>query len=231
MPKNFINIHTHQKTLENFALFNAFDEETDVPCSYGIHPWYVETTNDEQFLHLEKLIQQENCYAVGECGLDKLTQTAWDLQVTTFERQIELSEKYQKPLLIHCVKAVQEIVVLKRKHQPQQPWIFHGFRKTNTVQQLLENEFFISIGTAILTDEKLQTSIVDIPLEKLFLETDDKAISIRAVYEKVAALRQVSVTELASQLVENFRRVFNFFPTFEPQKSNLWQNGLNAPNY
>ncbi|HRO74765.1 MAG TPA: TatD family hydrolase [Crocinitomicaceae bacterium] len=220
MPKNFINIHTHQKNQNscgNFALFNAFDKETDVPCSYGIHPWYVEKASSEQFLRLEKLIQQENCYAVGECGLDKLTQTAWDLQLTTFERQIELSEKYQKPLLIHCVKAVQEIVVLKRKHQPQQPWIFHGFRKTNTVQQLLENGFFISIGTAILTDEKLQTSIVDIPLEKLFLETDDKAISIRAVYEKVAELRQLSITELASQLVENFNTVFT---TYSSNQSN-----------
>lgn len=213
MPQ-FINIHTHQKTLENFALFNAFNEKTDVPCSYGIHPWYVETANDEQFLHLEKLIQQENCYAVGECGLDKLTQTAWDLQVTVFERQIELSEKYQKPLLIHCVKAVQEMVLLKRKYQPQQSWIFHGFRKTNTLQQLLKNGFFISIGTAILTDEKLQKSIVDIPLEKLFLETDDKTVSIHSVYEKVAELRQLNVSELANQLVENFRRVFNFGNVF-----------------
>jgi TatD DNase family protein len=204
----FIDIHSHQATQKFHTVINADLIPTDNWCSYGVHPWYVEQTTATTLQTLEQLIQQPNCVAVGECGLDKISNTAWDKQMFWFEQQIQLSEKHQKPLIIHCVKAIQEIIVLKREYQPQQPWIFHGFRKTTTLQQVLNEGFYISIGAAVLADEKLQSIVPVIPINRLFLETDDQPISIVSIYEKVAQIRAVSVEELEQQMLENYHRVF-----------------------
>lgn len=53
---------------------------------------------------LECLREQlaEKQLAVGEAGLDKLAVAPMRLQVAVFKEQVELSEKYELPLIIHC---------------------------------------------------------------------------------------------------------------------------------
>lgn len=198
-----IDIHTHKQETEEFSIYNANLEKTNAICSYGIHPWYHEFFTTSNKLLLEQLVQDENCMAIGECGLDKLAETDWETQVNYFEFHIQLSEKYQKPLLIHCVKAIQELILLKRKHQPKQAWIFHGFRKTNTLNQLLSEGFYISIGAAVLKDERLQEAVISIPIERLFLETDGLNFSISDIYQKVAELKKVEKLALKTQIKKN----------------------------
>lgn len=207
-----IDLHTHQTNSGDFAIFNAFLERTTIPCSYGIHPWYVDKCADDSIESIELLIQQENCFAIGECGLDKNTDIDWDLQMNYFEAQIKLSEKYQKPLIIHCVKAIQELILLKRKHQPKQAWIFHGFRKINVAQQLIEEGFYLSIGSALLTDNNLAQVVSVLPVDRLFLETDDKEITIQSVYQKMMEIRQINSSQLEEAIQLNFQKVFNRIP-------------------
>lgn len=203
-----INIHTHKRDSFDFELFNAYTEQVDFPCTYGIHPWMVANLDEVALVRLEKLIQEENCFAIGECGLDNVCESDWDSQLVWFEKQIQLSEKYQKPLIIHCVKAIQELIVLKRKYQPKQPWIFHGFRKINTAEQLLKEGFYLSLGAALLKSIPLQGLAVDLPLDKLFLETDDKEISIALVYDQLSKLKQMDVALVEEKIASNFQRAF-----------------------
>lgn len=204
-----IDLHTHHSGSADLSIFNAFDKRTELICSYGIHPWYAEQFSFDFLEELEYLVQQPNCLAIGECGLDKLALSDWNKQMQWLEIQISLSEKYRKPLIVHCVKAIQELILLRRKINPSQVWIFHGFRKTNTIQQLLEEGFYLSIGTALLTDEKLQKAMKDFPLERLFLETDDKEMNIRLLYEKLAVIRKIPVEHIKKQLMDNFEKVFD----------------------
>jgi len=204
-----IDLHTHHSGSADLAIFNAFDRKTELICSYGIHPWYAEQFSFDFLEKLECLIQQPNCWAVGECGLDKLARSDWSKQMRWLEIQIGLSESYRKPLIIHCVKAIQELIVLKRKIDPAQIWIFHGFRKINMAKQLLEEGFYLSIGTALLTDERLQESIKDFPLERLFLETDDKEMNICSLYERLAVIKKIPVEHVEEQLINNFEKVFD----------------------
>lgn len=204
-----IDLHTHHSGSADLAIFNAFDKKTELICSYGIHPWYADLFTFDFLEKLEDLIQQPNCWAVGECGMDKLASSDWSKQLQWFEMQISLSERFRKPLIVHCVKAIQELVVLKRKINPAQKWIFHGFRKTNTVKQLLEEGFFFSIGAALLTDERLQELMKNFPLERLFLETDDKEMNISLLYERLAAIKKIPVEHIEKQLINNFEKVFD----------------------
>lgn len=204
-----IDLHTHQSGSTDLAIFNAFERKTELICSYGIHPWYAEQFSFDFLQKLEYLIQQPNCWAVGECGLDKLVRFDWNKQIQWFEKQIILSENYRKPLIIHCVKAIQELIVLKRKINPSQSWVFHGFRKTGVTQQLLDEGFYLSIGAALLTDEKLQETVKNIPTERLFLETDDKEMNICLLYEQLAVIKKIPVEDIEKQLENNFEKVFD----------------------
>lgn len=204
-----INLHTHHIEKEEFAIFNALLEDTSTPCSFGLHPWYIDQYSDESFMLLENLLQKENCFALGECGLDKNCSIDFEKQMIYFERQLLLSEKYQKPVIIHCVKAFQEMIVLKRKLQPQQDWILHGFSKSNVAEQLLAEGFYLSVGVNICTHKKLQETLINIPLNRLFLETDDKKTPISQLYEALSEIKNMNVSLIERQLENNFLKVFN----------------------
>ena len=211
---DFIDIHTHKKQLsENvFSVANKYPVSLDFtsPFSIGIHPWFINKNKIEaELLILAKKLQHKNCVALGECGLDKVIKTDFELQKTVFKKQIQLSEKHQKPLIIHCVKAYQDIVELKKELKPTQVWLVHGFNKNwQVAQSLLKNGILLSFGTAIINHKKLQEVVAKVPLEKLFLETDDKDDTIVEVYVKVAKLKGVPLEILQQKIQENFKQLF-----------------------
>ncbi len=210
----FINIHTHKKTFppSEKGISNLFPEENTPPAnnyfSCGIHPWYIKNTQ-AQLSELETKLQEPNCLAIGECGIDKNVTTPISLQTSIFEKHIELSEKHKKPLIIHCVKAHQELIQLKKQYRPTQIWLIHGMNKRyEVVNQLLQNQFFVSFGKALLTNPTTQESFIKTPLEALFLETDDSSVSIQEIYQKAVELKQISIEELSVHLQHKFENYF-----------------------
>lgn len=152
----FFDVHTHNKIVsENiFAIVNKYPIATHFtnPFSIGIHPWYLKSANvEKELLFIEEKLQDKNCFAIGECGLDKVTEIDFELQKIVFRKQLQLSEKYKKPVIIHCVKAFQEIIELKKELRPTQTWILHGFQKNLQIaESLLKNGIVVSIGVAII---------------------------------------------------------------------------------
>lgn len=201
------NFHTHFRKKEGTEIFNLGDEikMTETYFSIGIHP---KDSEKEDFNEL--LLDQENCLAVGEIGLDKLISVPLEQQLKIFKNQISLSEKHELPVIIHCVKAWNELLATKKELKPKQKWIFHGFSKTSLIDEVLKNDLFIGIGTRILFDEKLQECLLKIPLDKILLETDaDEKNSILCVYEKVALIKNISLQALENQIEDNFKSIFN----------------------
>jgi TatD DNase family protein len=205
----FVNIHTHFEQSDGIFILNGKNQnDLNALYSFGIHPneTLIHYFNVENFEHE---ISQSNCVAIGECGLDKNISVPLETQIAIFKLQIAVSEKLELPIIIHCVKAWNEILVIKKELKPNQPWIYHGFRKSNLVESVLDSGCFVSIGTAIIYDQKLQQAIQNIPLGKLFIETDDDTShSIQEVYESVARLKNVSINELQEQILKNFALVF-----------------------
>ena len=146
---------------------------------------------------------------MGECGLDKITASDFELQKEVFKKQIQLSEKYQKPLIIHCVKAYQDILEIKKELKPKQIWIFHGFNKNYQVaESLLKNGIILSFGTAIINDKKLQEVVSKVAISSILLETDDTNIDIKEVYQKLSELKKITVEELQQKIKQNFKSIF-----------------------
>lgn len=212
---DFIDIHTHQNSNKNSVttVVNCYPNSTDFSnlFSIGIHPWYIEEKNIATEIHfVEQQLQLKNCFAIGECGLDKLSETNYNLQLSVFKKHIFLSERYQKPLIIHCVKSFQEILHLKKIIKPQQPWIIHGFNKNSQVAaSLLKNGCYLSFGKALITSTKLQEVFLNISLNTIFLETDDDAtITIKEVYKKAATTKGIEIEKLQENIHRNFNKLY-----------------------
>jgi len=205
----FVNIHSHSHQNEGIYILNSLDfSDKNYYFSLGIHPAESQNLNFNADI-FEKQTTHLNCIAIGECGLDKNISIPLEQQIALFKKQIDISEKMQLPVIIHCVRAWNEILEIKKELKRKQPWIYHGFRKSNLTESILKSGCYISIGTAIIQDQKLQQSIQHIPLEKLFLETDnDTTYSIQEVYESVARLKNISIDELQTQILKNFELVF-----------------------
>ncbi len=197
--------HTHFVTGNPYAILNA-NSSINSFHSLGIHPWFV---NENSSLEkLESNLQHPKCIALGEIGLDKVCSSDFKLQRKVFVKQIELSEKYNLPMIIHCVRASNELFEIKKEIKPTQHWIWHGFNKTSILQQTLENEIIPSFGEVILHNDSLQKELVNLESSQFLLETDKSTFSIETIYKTVAELRNQSINSLQKEQITNFERIF-----------------------
>lgn len=211
----FYNLHTHRFTnnSEITELVNQYPWEfnSEIPYySIGIHPWYILESRLESDLKLiEEKLQSSECFALGECGLDKRIDIPLKLQIEVFEKQILLAQKYQKPLVLHLVAAFQELVEIKKRLDITVPIILHGFSKNEQIaQQMLDNGFYLSFGKYLLRDPAMASVFEMIPNDRFFLETDTVEETILEVYSKASAIKKLSMTALKDQVNANWRKVF-----------------------
>ena len=203
-----VNIHTHYKRHDSIEIVNAIDIiDLSYYYSSGIHPWNAET-NSLKISNLENKAHDKFMLAIGEIGLDKIKGPALEIQKTCFIDQVLIAEKINRPVIIHCVKAWNEIAAIKKQLQPKQTWIFHGFSKAAILESVLQEGLMISIGSGIMNNKKLQEALLRIPTDRLFLETDDSHITILEIYKKVSTLKNLSLSELEQIIENNFKRIF-----------------------
>ena len=213
----FFNLHTHKSTnLPNvLELVNQYPQEFETTIPYysiGIHPWFiVEERTEADLAIIESKLQEVNCLAVGECGLDKRIAVPMELQQMVFEKQLLLAQQYQKPVVIHCVAAFQEVIEIKKKLNITVPLLIHGFSKNAQVaKQLVDNGFYISFGKHLMLNKELEAVFKSVPDTRFFLETDIIEEGIEAVYELAAKYKGVAVAEIQELVSRNFTEVFDF---------------------
>lgn len=213
----FINLHTHK--FSNFSdvieVVNQYPWEFDASVpnySIGIHPWYVDENRLETDLEIIKeKLQLTGCLALGECGLDKRIEIPLDLQISVFKKQLELVKETQKPIVLHCVAAYDEVIAIKKEMKIENPMIIHGFSKNEQVAQtLLKNGFYLSFGKYLLRNPDLEKVFTFAPENQILLETDTIEESIYQVYEKAASIKGISVEEMKTIVFNNFSTVFNY---------------------
>ncbi|MEI6694631.1 MAG: TatD family hydrolase [Bacteroidota bacterium] len=213
-----IDIHSHIKRpiqgqkIFNVLTINDFPKDKGLLFSVGMHPWYLQPllwNND--FNAFEAVIAQDDVIAIGECGLDWSTVAKQDMQKVVFSKHLHWAEKFDKPLIIHCVKAFNELMAMCKKANLKQACIVHGFNNNLKIaDQLIKAGFYLSYGKALLEANSNAAQAIKItPLEKIFLETDDSDISIEAVYERAGALLAINSDTLNQQIEDNFEKVFN----------------------
>lgn len=215
---DYIDIHSHHLNQEEgvFRIYNQFlNDEDDISSStaisLGLHPWHIDQFDRIDLMEevLEK-VSTGSVLLIGETGLDKNISTSFEQQREIFEKHILVSEKYSKPLIIHCVKAHQELLEMRQEFNPKQAWIIHGFDSSpQLAAELVGKGIYLSIGERLLRKpEKSRNVLANIPLSKLFIESDEDKKSIQELYMNVSRIYQIDEEKLRTSIFENFVKLF-----------------------
>jgi TatD DNase family protein len=213
----FINVHTHQLSTDALAVYNLLWHEAhtvaNVPkyTSVGIHPWYInESTLEYDLANLQTFAHKPNIIAIGECGLDRITTIPLTTQRYIFEQQLYIAQTLQKPLIVHCVRAFDELFALLNKTKPTIPIIIHGYNNnTQILSQLIKKGCYISLGKALKNEQSSASKAIrHIPLDRLFLETDDADIPISSIFAVASEQLGLEPQALVAQIEKNFSKVF-----------------------
>ena len=197
-------------------LLNVFPDEDDKfrhPCFYsaGLHPWYVNSGSMKKHLDwVEQQADNPQVLAIGEIGFDKTIDVPWKDQEHAFERQLSLAEKHDKPVILHCVRSYNELIVYRNTSNQKIPWIFHWFNASAEIaHELIRKNCYLSFGHMLFNEQSKAFSVFrTVNLQHVFFETDDAGYSIQQVYEKAAAIRNAKTEDLKTQILDNFGRCF-----------------------
>lgn len=207
---------TNQKAIELSLKFEC------IKPSLGIHPCY------HQNQDLDKLKQQltnNKVIAIGETGLD-LHHKKDDLSIQKyfFNEQIKLSLQYNLPLIIHARESFEEVYKMLQFYKGKVKGVFHCLvSDVQEVQKALQLGFYIGIGGIVTYEQSTQAHEIAkmVPLNRLLLETDapyltpypfknqrNEPSNIKIIAEKIAFLKNISVSEISQQTTMNVRKLF-----------------------
>jgi TatD DNase family protein len=212
----FINIHGHRQAnnIQEWVMQNLMAEDyppEDIETghySVGLHPYSLERVNIEDVLNKVRLATENpNVFAIGEIGLDKSIDTPLELQRKIFEVQVEIAEFAELPVILHVVRAFNEMIDIMKSSKPVVPMIIHGYNgSARMAEDLLRAGFLISFGEGITReDSKIVEALKVVPIEKMFLETDEGELDIREIYQLTSEYKEISMEHLRLQIFQNAR--------------------------
>lgn len=165
------------------------------------------------------------CVAIGECGLDKLIGTPIEQQQQLLNLHIHVANQLNKPLIVHCVRAHNEMIALLKKNKPNAGGVVHAFSGSYEVaQEYVGLGFYLGVGGTITYEraQKTRAAVAQIPLENLLLETDAPDMPLQGkqgernspeylpiVAQVLAELRGVTVDEIATATSRNALNLFH----------------------
>lgn len=182
------------------------------PLCLGLHPWDVKADSwIDDIRALEGHLEDPRIVAIGEAGLDRRQGPELSLQLEAFRAQVDLSERYRLPLIVHCVATSSDLLQVRTETRSTRPWILHGWTgsPTHTEQLLARTDFLLSYGPALLhPGSKARESVAMVPDSRLLLETDESGRDILQIELEAATLRGTTSEALRDGLLRNWGRLF-----------------------
>ena len=188
-----VDIHTHNTQM----LAQTID-------TIGIQPWHALGCDISV---VEKGIAAAD--AIGEIGLDFACNVPHEEQMRIFRAQLALAEQYQKPVVLHCVRAFEEVMrILRDFNLPVV--IFHGFiGSVEQAQRSVKQGYYLSFGERTFRSPKTVEAMRSTPLSHLFVESDESTTPIEDIYARIAELRGVDIATLTEATQANFNKIFS----------------------
>lgn len=200
------DMHTHLRHPGAIVNLGIQDSPADgFVYSAGLHPWHLEKSTPADWDRIVSLASDPKTVAIGETGLDRVCSTPISLQTEFFLKHIELARQTGKPLIVHCVRATDLLLNIKKDLHEPPAFIVHGFRgKPETALQLEKAGIMVSLGPLFNNATAKAVNI-----DNLFIETDDTDIDIKEVAARVSMARGESADSIMSKTALNIQRIFN----------------------
>ena len=191
----------------------------------GLHPTELDDYSDNFFDYLEELIKKDEVVGIGECGLDYY----WDdskkeLQKKVFLKQIELSQKYNKPLIIHSRDAIGDTLeVLKSVGKPING-VMHGYSGSlEMAREFIKLGLKIGIGGVVTfkNAKNVKEVVKELDLSNFVLETDCPYLTptpyrgkrnapyyIPLIAGEIANIKGIDIIEVEETTTKNANELF-----------------------
>ena len=204
------------------ALAEGYDQ---IYATVGMHPHDAKDLSDETVCIFRDLAAHPKVVALGEMGLDYYRDLSpRPVQKVAFERQLDLAEELDLPIVIHNRDAYHDILPILRARRGRVRGVMHCFSgDVEIMRQSLALGFHIGIGGPVTyrKSDALQEVAQSVPAEALMVETDcpwlapqfrrgkrNEPAYVRATVEKIAELRGISLEEIGEITTQNFERLF-----------------------
>ncbi len=191
----------------------------------GLHPIHIVKMSDEEIEEYKQFIidNKEKIIAVGEIGLDYhwIKEENKNKRIKdVFNEFLELSKELKLPAILHLRKAEQDGFDIVTKNDVKNV-LFHYFSGSMTLaKEIVQEGYYMSLGTLLMRSKNTKKIAKRFPLNRLFTETDSPFNSpypntpnvpqnVKFVLEKMSELRNQSVQEIDSIIMDNARKFFN----------------------
>lgn len=179
------------------------EKALELACQYpgqlfataGVHPHRAAEYTDRTDQRLRELLLRPEVVAVGEAGLDYFRDISpRKAQRTAFEHQLQIAIDTQLPLFLHQRDAHQDFfAILKSVRDQLSAVVVHCFTDTKeALHDYLELDCHIGI-TGWICDERrgfhLKDLVLDIPANRLLIETDSPYLKPRNLRPKLKSNR------------------------------------------
>lgn len=195
----------------------------------GISPNDIPQTQEELWMTLEEIEtiakQSGKVVAIGEIGLDYYwNDENKELQKLAFEKQIDMANRLELPIVIHTREAVMDTLAILKQKEVLKKGVFHCCPlNRELVKEALKLGFYISFaGSITFKNSKNANEIIEmVPNDRMLIETDSPYLSpeplrgtrndprnVRFVAQKVAEVKGMTLEETAKITYQNAERLF-----------------------
>ena len=212
-PKNnYLDFHNHRlcrSDREDITEIVSLHLGKEAPHHFytiAKHPWWTEEPLSTIELQILKThLQSDLCLAMGEMGLDNLKGPPMEKQMDILRSQLRLAREVEVPVIIHCVRAYDQLLKVKKEFPEIKHWCIHGYARHEVLaRQLIDKGFYLSLMPVAPLTEKYQKLLRCLPLDRFFLETDSMPDSaIENIYLRAASILGLPVDALRIQLINN----------------------------
>lgn len=206
-----------------FELVNKYDELYGL---LGVHPSEVKDWDDSLIDKITEYSKNNKIAGIGEIGLDYYWDKSFnDLQKEVFIKQIKLANKLGLPISIHDREAHKDTFDILTEYNKGSKIVMHCFSgSVEFARECVKQGWYLALGGVVTFKNavKMKEVAVDMPLDRLLLETDAPYLApvpyrgkenqpsyVRLVAEEIASLRGISYNEVAEASSANAELVFN----------------------
>jgi TatD DNase family protein len=224
--ENIIVVGGAGKVSSNEAAVVLAESYPALYATVGMHPHDAKDVSEDEIEKLKELTAKPKVIAVGETGLDfYYNHSPREIQHKVFARFIGMAKETNLPLVVHERDAHQAVAELLREEGGRKiRGVIHCFTGDfDAARRYLDLGFYLSF-TGIITfknAEALRDVVRQVPLERMFVETDSPYLTpvpyrgkrnepayVRLVAETVAKVKGLSLEEVAQATTRNARSLF-----------------------
>lgn len=223
VSKIIVNGCDMKSNLEVLDLVNKYDI---VYGAIGFHPTELIDNEEESINFLNDHINDNKIVAIGEIGLDyHYEDTDKERQQRLFKKQLEIASQFKKPVIVHSRDAIQDTYDIISNYTLTGS--IHAYSGSlEMAREFIKLGFCLGIGGVCTykNAKNIQNVIENISLAYILLETDSPYLTpvpfrgqtntpcnIPVIAEKVAEIKNVSVSEVANATTSNANRLFDFW--------------------